>query len=128
MDSCLTPLPEVSGSQEVAGGELAKWPQRLNEVPPRISRGTVEGVTAEVFQEDNELWKRRVSCYKTVNNQLGQTGRYRNLLDMNAYLGGFAAALVGDPVWVMNVVPVEAKVNTLGIIYERGLIGTYQNW
>lgn len=128
MDSCLTPLPEVSGSQKVAGGELAKWPQRLNEVPPRISRGTVEGVTAEVFQEDNELWKRRVSYYKTVNNQLGQTGRYRNLLDMNAYLGGFAAALVGDPVWVMNVVPVEAKVNTLGIIYERGLIGTYQNW
>ncbi|KAG5558526.1 hypothetical protein RHGRI_008459 [Rhododendron griersonianum] len=128
MDSCLTPLPEVSGSQEVAGGELAKWPQRLNEVPPRISRGTVEGVTAEVFQEDNELWKRRVSYYKTVNNQLGQTGRYRNLLDMNSYLGGFAAALVGDPVWVMNVVPVEAKVNTLGVIYERGLIGTYQNW
>lgn len=128
MDSCLTPLPEVSGGQEVAGGELAKWPQRLNAVPPRISRGTVEGVTAEVFQEDNELWKRRVSYYKTVNNQLGQTGRYRNLLDMNAYLGGFAAALVGDPVWVMNVVPVEAKVNTLGVIYERGLIGTYQNW
>lgn len=128
MASCLTPLPKVSGSQEVAGGELAKWPQRLNEVPPRISRGTVEGVTAEVFQEDNELWKRRVSYYKTVNNQLGQTGRYRNLLNMNAYLGGFAAALVGDPVWVMNVVPVEAKVNTLGVIYERGLIGTYQNW
>ncbi|PKI35793.1 hypothetical protein CRG98_043828 [Punica granatum] len=47
---------------------------------------------------------------------------------MNAHLGGFAAALVQDPVWVMNVVPVEAKVNTLGVIYERGLIGTYQSW
>ncbi|GJU47257.1 probable methyltransferase PMT15 [Tanacetum coccineum] len=44
--------------------------------------------------------------------------------------GGFAAALAlsKDPVWVMNVVPVEANVNTLGVIYERGLIGTYQNW
>ncbi|KAL2335901.1 hypothetical protein Fmac_010347 [Flemingia macrophylla] len=47
---------------------------------------------------------------------------------MNAYLGGFAAALVDDPVWVMNIVPVEAEINTLGVVYERGLIGAYQNW
>ena len=39
--------------------------------------------------------------------------------------GGFAAALIDDPVWVMNTVSVEAQVNTLGAIYERGLIGTY---
>lgn len=128
IETCLTPLPEVSDNQEIAGGKLAKWPQRLNSIPPRISRGTVEGVTDEIFQQDSQLWKRRVSYYRTVNNQLGQAGRYRNLLDMNAYLGGFAAALVKDPVWVMNVVPAEAKINTLGAIYERGLIGTYQNW
>ncbi|XP_052183717.1 probable methyltransferase PMT15 [Diospyros lotus] len=128
METCLTPLPEVSSNQEVAGGELAKWPERLNAIPPRISRGIMKGVTTEVFRRDNELWKSRVSYYKTVNNQLGQAGRYRNLLDMNAYLGGFAAALVEDPVWVMNVVPVEAEINTLGVVYERGLIGTYQNW
>lgn len=90
--------------------------------------GTVEGVTDEIFEQDSQQWKRRVSYYRTVNNQLGHAGRYRNLLDMNAYLGGFAAALVKDPVWVMNVVPAEAKINTLGAIYERGLIGTYQNW
>lgn len=128
MDTCLTRLPEVSGDEEVAGGQVAKWPARLIAVPPRIGRGTVRGVTAENFQTDAELWKRRVSYYKTVNNQLGQAGRYRNLLDMNAHLGGFAAALVEDPVWVMNVVPAEAQVNTLGVIYERGLIGTYQSW
>ncbi|CAK9160981.1 unnamed protein product [Ilex paraguariensis] len=128
LETCLTPLPEVSNNHEVAGGKLAKWPQRLNVIPPRITSGTVKGVTAEVFQKDSKLWERRVSYYKTVNNQLGQAGRYRNLLDMNAYLGGFAAALIKDPVWVMNVVPVEAKVNTLGVIYERGLIGTYQSW
>lgn len=128
MDTCLTQLPEVSGDEEVAGGQVAKWPARLNAVPPRISGGTVPGITAETFQTDAELWKRRVSYYKTVNNQLGQAGRYRNLLDMNAHLGGFAAALVEDPVWVMNVVPVEAPVNTLGVVYERGLIGTYQSW
>jgi len=63
-----------------------------------------------------------------VNNQLGKPARYINILDMNAFLGGFAANLVNDPVWVMNIVPVEAKVNTLGAIYERELIGTYQSW
>lgn len=124
----MTPLPDVSSDDDVAGGNLAKWPERLNTVPPRISRGTVKGVTAEGFQQDSELWQKRVTYYKAVNNQLGQPGRYRNLLDMNAYLGGFAAALVDLPVWVMNMVPVDVKVNTLGVIYERGLIGSYQNW
>lgn len=128
METCLTPLPTVSSKQEVAGGKLTNWPNRLYAVPPRISRGTVTGITTGKFQRDADLWKRRVSYYKTVNNQLGQAGRYRNLLDMNAELGGFAAALAEDPLWVMNVVPVEAEINTLGIVYERGLIGTYQSW
>ncbi|KAL9164549.1 hypothetical protein ABFS82_06G111700 [Erythranthe guttata] len=128
LETCLTPLPEVSRSEEVAGGELEKWPKRLNAIPPRISKGTINGVTPETFEQDLKLWNRRVSYYKTVNNQLGQAGRYRNILDMNAFLGGFAANLIEDPLWVMNVVPVEAKVNTLGVIYERGLIGTYQSW
>ncbi|KAF3795725.1 putative methyltransferase, partial [Nymphaea thermarum] len=83
----------------------------------------------EAFKADTELWKKRLSYYKTVINQLEQKGRYRNMLVMNAHLGGFAAALVEDPVWVMYVVPVEAKLNTLGVvIYERGLIGTYMSW
>ncbi|XP_011041603.1 PREDICTED: probable methyltransferase PMT16 [Populus euphratica] len=128
METCLTNLPEVSTNQDVAGGELPKWPERLNAVPPRISRGTLEGITAETFQKDTALWNRRVSYYKAVNNQLEKPGRYRNILDMNAYLGGFAAALINDPLWVMNVVPVQASANTLGVIYERGLIGTYQDW
>ncbi|OAY75443.1 putative methyltransferase PMT17 [Ananas comosus] len=36
--------------------------------------------------------------------------------------------MVHFPVWVMNVVPVDSAVDTLGVIYERGLIGTYQDW
>ena len=128
MGTCLTRLPEVSSNRETAGGELAKWPQRLNAVPPRISQGTVKGITPEIFRQNSELWKKRLSYYKTMNNQLGQSGRYRNILDMNAHLGGFAAALIDFPVWVMNVVPAEAKINTLGVIYERGLVGTYTNW
>lgn len=128
LETCLTPLPEVSENHKVAGGQLAKWPKRLTEIPPRISSGSIKGVTPKIFQEDMKIWKRRVSHYKAVNNQLGEPGRYRNLLDMNAKMGGFAAGLVDDPVWVMNVVPVEAEVNTLGVIYERGLIGTYHSW
>ncbi|KAL1322159.1 hypothetical protein AAHE18_14G176500 [Arachis hypogaea] len=128
MDTCLTKLPEVSDIRQVSGGELAKWPERLTAVPPRISSGSLKGITAEMFKENTQLWKKRVAYYKTIDYQLAERGRYRNLLDMNAYLGGFAAALIDDPVWVMNIVPVEAEINTLGAIYERGLIGTYQNW
>jgi len=40
---------------------------------------------------------------------------------MNANLGGFASALIKNPVWVMNLVPVQAKVDTLGAIYEKGV-------
>lgn len=118
----------MSDITEVSGGELAKWPERLSAVPPRILSGSVKGVTADIFKKDTELWKGRVAHYKSINSQIAETGRYRNLLDMNAKLGGFAAAMVDDPVWVLNVVPVDAEVNTLGVIYERGLIGTYQNW
>lgn len=49
-------------------------------------------------------------------------------MDMNAGFGGFAAAMAKYQVWVMNVVPYDAKNNSLGIIYERGLIGAYTNW
>lgn len=128
MDTCLTPLPEVNDIRLISGGELSNWPERLTSIPPRVSSGSLEGITGEIFEENTALWKKRVAYYKTLDYQLAEPGRYRNLLDMNAYLGGFAAALIDDPVWVMNAVPVEAEINTLGVIYERGLIGTYQNW
>ncbi|RLM79313.1 hypothetical protein C2845_PM12G23130 [Panicum miliaceum] len=130
MEACITPLPEVSGASDVAGGAVKKWPQRLTAVPPRVSRGGIRGVTAKSFAQDTELWRRRVRHYKSVISQFEQKGRYRNVLDMNARLGGFAAALAaaGDPLWVMNMVPTVGNTTTLGAIYERGLIGSYQDW
>uniref|UniRef100_A0A0E0KU44 Methyltransferase n=1 Tax=Oryza punctata TaxID=4537 RepID=A0A0E0KU44_ORYPU len=128
MEACITPLPEVSDIKEIAGGQLKKWPERLTAVPPRIASGSIEGVTDEMFVEDTKLWQKRVGHYKSVISQFGQKGRYRNLLDMNARFGGFAAALVDDPVWVMNMVPTVGNSTTLGVIYERGLIGSYQDW
>ncbi|KAI3883550.1 hypothetical protein MKW92_044357 [Papaver armeniacum] len=127
MEKCITPLPEVSSSDEVAGGAVEKWPERAFALPPRISSGSIPGITAEKFREDNELWKDRVSHYKRIMSPLAQ-GRYRNIMDMNAYLGGFAAAVLKYPVWVMNVVPSNSNHDTLGVIYERGFIGTYQDW
>lgn len=127
MESCITPLPEVSALSEVAGGELEKWPERSFAVPPRISRGMLAGVTAEKFQDDNKLWEERIAYYKKIIPPLSK-GRYRNVMDMNANLGGFAAAMLKYPVWVMNVVPSDSERDTLGVVYERGFIGTYQDW
>ncbi|KAL3817941.1 hypothetical protein ACJIZ3_003846 [Penstemon smallii] len=126
MDSCITPFPEVKSANQVAGGELKKFPTRLFDVPPRVANGEVPGVTSESYEEDNKLWKKHVNAYKRINRLLG-TSRYRNIMDMNAGLGGFAAALDSSKLWVMNVVPNTAE-NTLGVIYERGLIGMYHDW
>ncbi|KAL8141800.1 hypothetical protein V2J09_014832 [Rumex salicifolius] len=126
MEVCRTPYPKVASSSEVAGGRLKKFPDRLFAVPPRVAKGLIPGVTAESFEKDSKKWKKHVNEYKRIIGQLG-TARYRNIMDMNAGLGGFAAALESSKLWVMNVVPTLAD-NTLGVVYERGLIGIYHDW
>ncbi|XP_031475810.1 probable methyltransferase PMT2 [Nymphaea colorata] len=127
MTACITPFPDVSSADEVAGGALKKFPDRLNAVPPRIASGSVSGVTPNLFNEDVKLWRKHVNAYKRINKFIG-TERYRNIMDMNAGFGSFAAALESPKSWVMNVVPTIAEKNTLGVIYERGLIGIYHDW
>jgi hypothetical protein len=81
----------------------------------------------DLFDADTRRWVRRVAYYKnSLNVKLG-TPAIRNVMDMNAFFGSFAAALMPDPVWVMNVVPAR-KPSTLGVIYDRGLIGVYHDW
>ncbi|PKA59302.1 putative methyltransferase PMT19 [Apostasia shenzhenica] len=127
MQVCLTRLPMVEEIHDTAGGALAKWPKRLNVVPPRISNNRIKGVSTETFHADGQIWNKRVLHYRNYFN-LGLAVKYRNIMDMNAGLGGFAAALGKYPVWVLNVVPVHASIRTLDVIYERGLIGTYMDW
>ncbi|XP_040384199.1 probable methyltransferase PMT16 [Oryza brachyantha] len=101
-------------------------PIKEGAAPPR------EATADEALRHAGETWKGRMALarYKAVAAQLGQKGRLRNLLDMNARLGGFAAAVADDPVWVMNVVVPSAggDADTLTAIYQRGLIGVYHDW
>lgn len=81
----------------------------------------------DVFEADTRRWARRIAYYKnSLNIKLG-TPAIRNVMDMNAFFGGFAAAIRSDPVWVMNVVPAR-QPSTLAVIYDRGLIGVYHDW
>ncbi|XP_066392247.1 probable methyltransferase PMT2 isoform X1 [Miscanthus floridulus] len=127
MEVCIAPLPEVNSVSEVAGGQLEPFPKRLYAVPPRITLGSVPGFSVQSYEEDNNLWQKHVKAYKKTNNLL-DTGRYRNIMDMNAGVGSFAAALESPKLWVMNVIPTIANTSTLGVIYERGLIGMYHDW
>ncbi|XP_047319873.1 probable methyltransferase PMT2 [Impatiens glandulifera] len=120
MEPCITPSPTSMDT-------TVPYPDRLYAVPPRIANGRVDGVSVEAFEENNKAWKRHVNAYKRIIKII-DSGRYRNIMDMNADLGGFAAALDSSKLWVMNVVPTIANKNTLGAIFERGLIGIYHDW
>jgi hypothetical protein len=121
MEACITPYKNSNTD------EVIPFPERLYSVPPRIASGSVSGVSVEDYLEDSKLWKKHVHAYKRINKII-DSGRYRNIMDMNAGLGGFAAALYSPKSWVMNVMPTLAPQNTLGVIYERGLIGIYHDW
>ena len=120
-------MPKVSDANDVSRGILEKFPKHLNAIPPRVLSGSLLGVTAKTYNANTQLWRKHMKGYKIMNKYTGES-RYRNVMDMNASLGGFAAALTSDKVWVMNVVPTIEKKNTLGVIYERGLIGIYHDW
>lgn len=74
-----------------------------------------------------EVWRRRVESYWNLLSPKIKPDTLRNVMDMKANFGSFAAALKDKDVWVMNVVP-EDGPNTLKLIYDRGLIGTVHNW
>ncbi|CAL9069798.1 unnamed protein product [Musa banksii] len=101
-----------------------RWPKRLHMAPERIA--VVPGGNSGGFKHDDSKWKVRVKHYKTLLLALG-SDKIRNVMDMNTLYGGFAAALISYPVWVMNVVSSYGP-NSLGVVYDRGLIGTYHDW
>ncbi|KAL2498575.1 putative methyltransferase PMT26 [Abeliophyllum distichum] len=127
LQACMHKLPVDSSER---GAQWPKqWPARLGQTPYWLSSSQV-GVygkpAPEDFTADYEHWKRVVS--KSYLNGLGiDWSNVRNVMDMRAVYGGFAAALKDLNLWVMNIVSIDAP-DTLPIIYERGLFGTYHNW
>lgn len=122
MEACITPYSDLD--QKARGSGLAPWPARLTAPPPRLADF---GYSSETFEKDTEMWRNRVNSYWNLLSPKIQFNSLRNLMDMKANLGSFAAALKEKDVWVMNVVP-EDGPNTLKLIYDRGLIGSIHNW
>ncbi|CAH8389539.1 unnamed protein product [Eruca vesicaria subsp. sativa] len=126
LEACMHPAPVETerGSQWPE-----QWPARLDKPPYWLSSsqtGVYGKAAPEDFTADYDHWKRVVT--KSYLKGLGiDWGTVRNVMDMKAVYGGFAAALRELKVWVMNVVPIDSP-DTLAIIYERGLFGIYHDW
>ncbi|KAJ6838021.1 putative methyltransferase PMT11 isoform X1 [Iris pallida] len=124
LKACISRLPE-SGD----GANLTAWPARLQEPPKRLQGVEMDAYISknELFNAELKFWNEVVEGYVRVFRW--KTLRMRNVMDMRAGYGGFAAALINQQMnsWVMNVVPVSGP-NTLPVIYDRGLIGVSHDW
>ncbi|KAJ0240087.1 methyltransferase PMT25 [Hirschfeldia incana] len=126
LEACMHKVTEDSSKRGAAWPNM--WPERLETAPEWLdSQEGVYGKPApEDFAADQEKWKTVVS--KSYVDGMGiDWSNVRNVMDMRAVYGGFAAALKDLKLWVMNVVPVDAP-DTLPVIYERGLFGIYHDW
>ncbi|KAG5396423.1 hypothetical protein IGI04_018237 [Brassica rapa subsp. trilocularis] len=126
LEACMHKVTEDSSKRGASWPNM--WPERLETAPEWLdSQEGVYGKPApEDFAADQEKWKTVVS--KSYIDGMGiDWSNVRNVMDMRAVYGGFAAALKDLKLWVMNVVPVDAP-DTLPVIYERGLFGIYHDW
>eukprot|EP00850_Spirogloea_muscicola_P004051 SM000017S02791 [mRNA] locus=s17:207192:211823:- [translate_table: standard] len=114
MKACITPIP----AKKVA---LARWPMRLSAPPLRLAD---LGLSRKDYRDDTAAWKARTDAYMAAVDAHVARDAVRNVMDMRAGLGGFAAALAaaGRPLWVMNVAPPSDSAG-LAVIYDRGLLG-----
>ncbi|OIW02457.1 hypothetical protein TanjilG_05050 [Lupinus angustifolius] len=124
LKACITQLPS-SGH----GANVTKWPARLHQPPDRLQSIKQDAIISrkELFKAESKYWNDIVDTYVRVYRW--KEYNLRNVMDMRAGFGGFAAALHDLQVncWVMNVVPVSG-FNTLPILYDRGLIGVMHDW
>ncbi|CAI0459772.1 unnamed protein product [Linum tenue] len=105
------------------------WPHRLQK-PPYWLNSSQMGIygkpAPQDFTADYQHWKTVVTVSYMKGLGINWNG-VRNVMDMRAVYGGFAAALKDIKVWVVNVVNVDSP-DTLPIIFERGLFGIYHDW
>ncbi|KAG6438152.1 hypothetical protein SASPL_103089 [Salvia splendens] len=139
------PLPScIGGTQNrrwLPIEERRKWPSQAALTSAELGR---YGYSAEEFAEDSGNCKSAVQDFWSLLSPLifsdhpkrpgdedpsPPYNMLRNVLDMNAHLGGFNAALLETKksVWVMNVVPTSGR-NSLPLIVDRGFTGLLHNW
>ncbi|CAI5465867.1 unnamed protein product [Closterium sp. Yama58-4] len=128
MKACLNPVPAFKGMR------AAQWPAmgraRLKVVPAwlqMLKRGVFGGPAVAEMKRDQIHWKKVVAFYDASFGIDWTT--VRNVMDMNAHYGGFAAELAASkkPLWVLSVVPTSGP-DSLPIVFERGLVGIYHDW
>ncbi|KAK8476890.1 hypothetical protein V6N13_043136 [Hibiscus sabdariffa] len=124
LKACISQLPENQ-----YGANVALWPARLQIPPDRLQSIQIDSSIArkELFMAESKYWNEIVASYVRVLHW--KKFQLRNVLDMRAGYGGFAAAIIENQLdaWVLNVVPVSGP-NTLPVIYDRGLIGVMHDW
>ncbi|KAL4032327.1 hypothetical protein IC575_005398 [Cucumis melo] len=124
LKTCISRLPE-----DGYGGNITDWPARLHTPPGRLQTIQYDAYISrnELFKAESKYWNEIIDSY--VRAFHWKSFRLRNVMDMKAGFGGFAAALVDLKLdcWVLNVVPVSGS-NTLPVIYDRGLIGVMHDW
>ncbi|KAF2291317.1 hypothetical protein GH714_022823 [Hevea brasiliensis] len=122
--ACINLLPENG-----YGANVITWPMRLHYPPDRLQIITMDASISrkEIFKAESKYWNDIIESY--VRAFRWKQMNFRNVMDMRAGFGGFAAALHDLQIdcWVMNVVPVSG-FNTLPVIYDRGLIGVMHDW
>ncbi|MED6181203.1 hypothetical protein PIB30_017176 [Stylosanthes scabra] len=125
LQACMHKVPVNKAERGAKWPEA--WPARLHKTPYWLNdsqTGIYGKPASQDFAADNDRWKNVVD--ELSNAGITWSG-VRNVMDMRAVYGGFAAALKDLPVWVFNVVNIDAP-DTLPIIYERGLFGIYHDW
>ncbi|KAK4842122.1 hypothetical protein QYF36_016079 [Acer negundo] len=110
----------------------------------KLSLKFMERVQPEDFFEDLQVWRSALRNYWSLltplifsdhpkrpgdEDPLPPFNMIRNVMDMNAHYGGLNAAFQEEKksVWVMNVVPVNAR-NTLPLILDKGFAGVLHDW
>ncbi|CAL0334854.1 unnamed protein product [Lupinus luteus] len=124
LKACISRLPENGN-----GANVTRWPARLQSPPDRLQSIKMDAFMSrnELFKAESKYWDAIIDNYISFLDWKNLT--LRNVMDMRAGFGGFAAALINQNLssWVMNVVPVSGP-NTLPVIYDRGLIGVMHDW
>ncbi|CAL0307625.1 unnamed protein product [Lupinus luteus] len=124
LKACISQLPENG-----YGANVTRWPERLQTPSDRLQSIKIDAFISrkELFKAESKYWNEIIEGY--VRALHWKKMKLRNVMDMRAGFGGFAAALIDHKLdsWVMNVVPVSGP-NTLPVIFDRGLIGVMHDW